>query len=135
VPKEILVPDGVPKPAAPYATAVRVKAAGSFLFLAGVVSCDVEGALLFPGDILAQTRQMVKNVIAILEAAGASPRDVVKATTYVANDAMEDFFATGASLECLQAFDHPADTLVGVAGLARSSQGQLIEIDIVAATD
>jgi len=50
------------------------------------------------------------------------------------NSVMDEFFATGASLECLKHFDHPADTLVGVAGLARSSQGQLIEIDVVAAT-
>jgi len=133
--RQVIIPESVAKPVAPYASAIRVRAAGSLVFVAGVLSTDLNGKVINKGDILGQTKQMVKNLIATLEAAGAAPENVVKTTTYVVNEAMQDFFSTKAFVECLAPFATPADTLVGVASLAGSKEGQLIEMDAIAVTD
>ncbi len=133
--KTVVQPPDVGAPAAPYSTAIKVSGVGNLLFVAGVVSSDMFGTLVHAGDILAQTRQIVKNLQSILEEAGATPECVVKTTTYVAASAMDDFFESKAFLEYLEAFDSPADTLVGVASLAGSKQGQLVEIDAIAVID
>jgi enamine deaminase RidA (YjgF/YER057c/UK114 family) len=133
--KEIITPENVANPAAPYANATRVKAVGNLVFVAGMLSCDINGEVTCKGDILGQTKQTVMNLIATLEAAGAMPENVVKTTTYVVSSAMKDFFETRSFLECLTPFNKPADTLVGVASLAGSEQGQLIEMDAIAVTD
>ena len=133
--KEIITPGNVAKPAAPYANVIKVKAAGNLIFVAGMLSCDINGEFICKGDILGQTKQMVRNLISTLEAAGARPENVVKTTTYVVSSSMKDFFETKSFLECLTPFDKPADTLVGVACLAGSEQGQLIEMDAIAVTD
>jgi 2-iminobutanoate/2-iminopropanoate deaminase len=130
--KTVIQPPDVAAPVAPYSTAIRVQAAGGLLFVAGVVSCDVFGTLVNGGDILGQTRQIIKNLTSIVHEAGCTPESVVKTTTYVASDAMKAFFATNAFREFLGAFNSPADTLVGVASLVGSEQGQLIEIDAIA---
>lgn len=132
--KEIIAPETVARPAAPYASAIKVSGAAGLVFVSGVVSSGLDGRIIHAGDILAQTRQCVRNLILTLEAAGVRPESVVKTTTYVVNSAMPDFFATQAFLEALTPF-RSTDTLVGVAGLAGSGQGQLIEIDAIAVTD
>ena len=133
--KEIITPQNVAKPVAPYASAVKVTAAGSLVFVSGVLSCDISGEVIHKGDMLGQTRQMVKNMIATLEAAGAKPENVVKTTTYIVSSSMKDFFETKSFMECLMPFNRPADTLVGVASLAGSDRGQLIEMDAIAVAD
>ena len=133
--KEIITPENVAKPAAPYGSAIKVKAAGHLVFVAGVLSCDINGDVIYKGDIFGQAKQTVRNLIATLEAAGAGPENVVKTTTYVVSNSMKDFFETKAFMECLTPFNKPADTLVGVASLAGSEQGQLIEMDAIAVTD
>jgi enamine deaminase RidA (YjgF/YER057c/UK114 family) len=133
--KQKIQPANVAKPAAPYSSVVKVQAPGSLVFLAGVLATDIDGNVLYEGDILGQTRQTVKNLVATLAAAGAAPENVVKTTTYVVSDAMKAFFETEAFLECLTALGNPADTLIGVASLAGSDRGQLIEIDAIAVTD
>lgn len=132
--KEIITPDTVAKPAAPYASVVKVTAPGSLVFVSGVVSSDMDGNIIHKGDILAQAKQTVRNLILTLEAAGVKPENVVKTTTYVVSSAMDDFFDTKAFLECLAPFN-TTDSLVGVASLAGSKQGQLIEIDAIAVTE
>ena len=133
--KEIITPDNVAKPAAPYGSAIKVKSTGSLVFVAGVLSCDIDGNVIYKGDILAQTKQTVRNLIATLEAAGARPEDVVKTTTYVVSSSMKEFFETKSFLEALTPFNRPADTLVGVASLAGTERGQLIEMDAIAVAD
>ena len=65
--KEIITPDTVAKPAAPYAAVIKVTAPGSLVFVSGVVSSDIDGNILHKGDILAQAKQTVKNLISFLE--------------------------------------------------------------------
>ena len=93
-----------------------------------------DGRIVCPGDIVGQTRQVVNNLTAMLKAAGATPESVVKTATYVADGAMKDFLGTSACIEGLSSFAAPVDTLIGVASLAGSEQGQLIEIDAIAVT-
>ena len=131
--KECINPDCVAIPVAPYSTVVKVTEATGRLFLCGMVACDINDNICFPSDIAAQTQLIVDNITKALEAVGASPENVVRTTTYVVADAMDDFFSSGASLIPLKAFDHPADTLVGVAKLHRTELGVLVEINAEAA--
>ncbi len=70
---ERLSPPGVPTPRGPYSPAVR---AGDFIFVSGQVP-------QVPGDIQAETRQVLNNVKAVLEGAGASLADVVKCSVFI----------------------------------------------------
>jgi enamine deaminase RidA (YjgF/YER057c/UK114 family) len=104
------------------------------IYTAGQVSIDERGALVGPGDLAAQTAQVMRNVGLALAAAGAGYADIVKITTYVLNYKPEDravigkarapFFADGTP---------PASTLVGVAALALPEW--LVEIEAVAVLD
>jgi len=120
---------------APYANAIKVRGAGSLVFLAGVLPVDADGNIVCPGDIVGQTRQVVKNLVATLKAAGAKPENVVKTTTYVVSSSMKDFLTTSACKDCLAPFATPTDTLVGVSCLAASDRGQLIEVNAIAITE
>jgi enamine deaminase RidA (YjgF/YER057c/UK114 family) len=84
-----------------------------------------------PGDIPAQMRQALANLRIALEDAGATMRDVLKTTVYVASSERGDLVA--AWNEVAAAFgDHDApSTLVGVTVLGYP--GQLVEIEAIAA--
>jgi len=104
------------------------------IYTAGQVSIDEHGTLVGPGDLAAQTAQVLRNVGLALAAAGATFADVVKITTYVVNykpehrvvigQARAPFFSNGAP---------PASTLVGVSALA--SPDWLVEIEAIAVVD
>ncbi|HZK50988.1 MAG TPA: RidA family protein [Actinomycetota bacterium] len=80
---EFLVPEEVPAPRAAYSHAVRI-VSGTHIVLAGQVPIDEHGDTVGPGDIEAQTRQVLKNIEGVLRGAGATFADVVKYTVYVA---------------------------------------------------
>lgn len=79
---EFLVPEEVPAPRAAYSHAVRI-VSGTHIVLAGQVPIDEHGDTVGPGDIEAQTRQVLKNIEGVLRGAGATFADVVKYTVYV----------------------------------------------------
>ena len=132
--KKIIETPEVAIPPAPYSNAISVRGAEKLIFVAGMAPAGTDGRIVCPGDIVGQTRQVVNNLTAMLKAAGATPESVVKTTTYVADGAMKDFLGTSACIEGLSSFAAPVDTLIGVASLAGSEQGQLIEIDAIAVT-
>ena len=76
----VALPDGTP---VPLSKGLR---AGDFLFFSGQLAFTDSGALL-DGDITAQTEQCLENTKALLETAGASLGDVVKATIWLTNSA------------------------------------------------
>ena len=123
------------KPYAPYSLGCIVKKVGTLIFISGVVPNDAEGNIVCKGDIRGQTQQILKNLRAIVEAAGATFNDVIKLTSYVVADAMEDYLGTmeptervgSACIDYLSSFPTPSETLVGVACLA--NEGQLIEVE------
>ena len=78
--KEAISSDRAPRAIGPYSQAIRV---GGLIFLSGQIPLDPETGELVAGDIEAQTRQVLKNLSAVLEAAGASLDDVVRTTIYL----------------------------------------------------
>jgi 2-iminobutanoate/2-iminopropanoate deaminase len=79
--KTILNPNA-PKPIGPYSQAVQ---AGKFLFISGQLAIDTKQGKIVTSDIAAQTRQVMDNIKAILEAADYNLVDVVSTTVYLAS--------------------------------------------------
>jgi 2-iminobutanoate/2-iminopropanoate deaminase len=121
---EIFVTD-LPEPASHYVHVVR---AGQLIFVSGCSALDAEGKVVGGRDVVAQTRQVLKNLGKSLEAAGASFADVCKVTVFLRNGADRDrinpvrqeYFGS----------TRPASTLVEVAGFSRDDI--LVEIEAFA---
>jgi enamine deaminase RidA (YjgF/YER057c/UK114 family) len=114
-----------------YSNAVTVTG-GKMVFVAGQVAFDAKGNIVGRGDLRAQFRQTYENVRAALAAAGATPDDVVKVTTYVVNWDPATHRAVNRE-ERARFFtgpNPPASTTVGVQGLA--IDGLLVEIEVIA---
>lgn len=69
-----IIPSGASKPIAPYVHGS--KASGEALYVAGTLAISADGASLHVGDIKAQTRYVIEQVIAVVEAAGGSVSDI-----------------------------------------------------------
>ena len=115
-----------PAPVGPYNQAVL---AGGWLYCSGQIPLDPEtGAMVGDGDVALETRQVLKNLNAVLEAAGATAQHVVRTTVFLAdlgdfqtvNGIYAEMFGTGTS---------PARACVQVAALPK---GARVEIDCVA---
>ncbi|NPV01746.1 MAG: RidA family protein [Brevinematales bacterium] len=76
---------GAPKAVGPYSQAIE---AGDFLFLSGQLPMTPSGEMV-PGDVAAQTEQVLKNVGAILQIRGLTLADVVKSEVFLKD--LEDF--------------------------------------------
>jgi 2-iminobutanoate/2-iminopropanoate deaminase len=113
-----------PKAIGPYSQAIK---ANGFVFTAGQIPIVPQSGQLVEGGIEAQTRQVLENLKAVLEAAGSSLDRVVKATVFLKN--MSDFAAMNGVYESYLGSARPARSTVAVAELPR---GSLIEIDLVA---
>jgi 2-iminobutanoate/2-iminopropanoate deaminase len=120
---EIRVP-GLAEPISHYTDAVR---AGDLLFVSGCVPVDGHGVLV-AGDVVAQARQVFANMDAVLTAAGAEFRDVVKVTVFLTDVA--DRGAVNSVRQEVFGSARPASTLVEVSGLA--VPGARVEVEAVA---
>jgi enamine deaminase RidA (YjgF/YER057c/UK114 family) len=114
--------------APPGYTHVAVAIGATLVFTAGAVPIDDQGELVGPGDIEAQTEQVLANLLRQLEAGGAGPNDVVKSTVYVASD-HDDMILVWDQVQRSPIASAPS-TLLGVALLGYT--GQLVEIEAVA---
>ncbi|MBM3293493.1 MAG: RidA family protein [Candidatus Aminicenantes bacterium] len=123
VKKEILT-DKAPKAIGPYSQGI---AAGGFVFCSGQLGTDPATGKLVEGGIEAETRQVLKNLAAVLEAAGTSLDDVVKCTVYLAD--MAEFGAMNKVYAEFFKAPFPARATTQVAGLAMKAK---VEIDAVA---
>jgi enamine deaminase RidA (YjgF/YER057c/UK114 family) len=103
--------------------------AGGLLFVSGQVALDSDGNVVGAGDMAEQTRQVFRNLTAVLQAAGASLADVVKLTYFVC-DLSAVPVIRAARNEFIDPVDPPASTLVGVTGLVHPDL--LIEVEAVA---
>ena len=83
---EKIATPNAPQAIGPYSQAIR---SGNFLFVSGQIAIDPQTATIIEGDIEAQTEQVLKNIAAIIEAAGMSLQDVVKCTCFLKD--MNDF--------------------------------------------
>jgi enamine deaminase RidA (YjgF/YER057c/UK114 family) len=104
---------------------------GGTVFTAGACPIDEQGRVVAPGDIDAQTRQALGNLVAALQAAGCGTQDVVKTTVYVASTVRADLVTAWRAVEEVFGTDGPPSTLLGVTTLGW--RDQLVEIEAVAA--
>lgn len=116
--------EGAPAAIGPYAQAV---AAGPFVFTAGQIALEPATGELVGGDAAGQTRRVMANLSAVLEAAGASWEDVVRAEIYLVD--LADFGAVNDVYAEFVGDEPPARVTVEVAALPR---GALVEIAAVA---
>lgn len=116
--------DHAPKAIGPYSQAT---VANGFLFTAGQIALDPATMEVVPGDVAAQTRQVLANLREVLRAAGCTFADVVKTTVFLRT--MDDFGAMNGVYA--EAFGEaaPARSTVAVAGLPRNV---LVEIELIA---
>ena len=101
--------------------------AGGFLFTAGQIALDPATGQVVEGDVVTQTRRVLQNLEAVLTAAGASWKDVVKTTVFLQD--MKDFPRVNEVYASVMGDARPARSTVQVAGLPR---GVLVEIELVA---
>ncbi len=116
--------DNAPRPAGPYSQAVR---AGGFIFVAGQGGVDPSTGRFVSGGVEEQTRQTLKNIEAILEAAGSSLDDVVKVSVFLKD--VGDFQAMNKVFAEFFKEPPPARTTVGVSFVVPE---MIVEIDVVA---
>src|ERR1700761_5716935 len=86
--KKIIATTDAPAAIGPYSQAIRI---GDTLFTSGQIPIDPATGNLVPGGITEQTAQALKNLTAVLGAAGLSPAHVVKTTVFLKS--MADFAA------------------------------------------
>jgi 2-iminobutanoate/2-iminopropanoate deaminase len=122
-------PDTVAPPVGTYSQAVRVETGDAvWIHVSGQIAIDLEGNLVGPGDLRAQTRQVFENLRAILEAHGATFADVVKIGTYLTT--LDDLAGMREVRSEFLTSEPPASTAVQVVALVVPDA--LIEIDLVA---
>ena len=125
--REAISASGAPKAIGPYSPGIR---AGNLLFLSGQIPIDPATGGLVEGDIAVQTEQVMRNISALLAAAGAGFQHVVRTTVFLAD--MNEFTAMN---ECYAKFvtnPPPARSTVQVARLPRDAR---VEIDVIAILD
>lgn len=100
--------------------------AGGFLYTAGQIALDPATGEMSDGDVVTQTKRVLKNLEAILQASNATWSDVVKTTVYLRD--LSDFPRVNEAYASVLGSASPARSTVQVEGLPR---GGLIEIDAV----
>ena len=122
----VSAPDAV-KPIGPYSPGIRT---GNLLFLSGQVGFDPSTGALVGDDITAQTDQVMRNIGALLNAAGVDFSSVVRTTVFLAD--MNEFAAMNAVYGRYVVDPPPARSTVQVAALPRNAR---VEIDVIAVVD
>jgi len=122
--KKIIRTDNAPKAIGPYSVGVQ---ACHFLYTAGQIGLDPKSGTIVTGGIEMETRQVMNNLKAIVETAGASMNDVIKTTVFLRD--MNDFAKMNAIYGEFFADNPPARSTVQVAGLPK---GALVEIELIA---
>ena len=121
---EAITSPNAPKPFGPYSQAIR---AGGFIFCAGQGGVDPETGRLVEGGVGEQTRQVLRNLSAVLEAAGSDLRRVVKVTVFLhdweyfqeMNEAFGEFFIENQpARSTIQGKRYPEGALVSIEAIA-----------------
>ena len=110
----------------PYSQAVRV---GNLVYTSGQIGIDPSTGNIEGADVTAQTEQVMKNLVAVLAAAGSSPEKVVKTTCFLAD--IGDFAAFNAVYGKYFS-EKPARSCVAVAALPK---GAWVEVEAIALCD
>jgi 2-iminobutanoate/2-iminopropanoate deaminase len=122
--REIIMSDNAPAPIGPYSQAIR---ANGFVFASGQIPLDPVTETIVQGGVAEQTHQVLRNLRAVLEAAGSGLQKVVKTTIFLTN--LDDFQKINQIYGEYFGEVKPARSTVQVSRLPREA---LIEIDAVA---
>ena len=122
--KRVIQTDRAPAAVGAYSQATATE---DLVFTAGQIPLTANGDLLDDADVDVQTEQALENLVAVLDAADASPEDVLKVTVYL--DDIEDFEAMNTAYEGFFETHPPARSAVGVDALPK---GVAVEIEAVA---
>ena len=116
--------DHAPGALGPYSQAI---VADGWIFASGQIPIDPETGLLVKGDVQDQTDRVLRNLAAVLSAAGGGLQTVVKTTVYLSDMAL---FSDMNAVYARHFGDHrPARATVGVGGLPRDVD---VEIEVIA---
>ena len=115
-----------PEAIGPYSQAVKV---GDFVFTSGQIALVPQSGTVEAEDIVGQTEQVMKNLTAVLEAAGSSMEKAVKTTCFLAdmndfaafNDVYGKYFTSKPARSCVAAKQLP--------------KGVLVEVEVIALAD
>ena len=121
--KEKVYTKNAPEAVGPYSQAIRY---GNLLFISGQIPIDPATGSIVTGDIEAQTKMVLENLKAILEAGGMTGKNVLKCTCFLKN--MEDFSRFNAvyndyfeeslpARECVEVARLPKDALVEISAI------------------
>ena len=122
--KEIIQTEHAPQAIGPYSQAVK---ANGFVFASGQIPTDPETAQFVAGGIKEQTEQVLKNLSAVLEAAGSDLKHVVKTTVFLLD--MGEFTAMNEVYGTFFTEQPPARATVQAARLPRDAR---VEIEAIA---
>ena len=121
--KEVISTPKAPAAVGPYSQAVKI---GDFLYTSGQIALDPATGALAPAEIKAQSEQVMKNLGAVLEAAGYTFDEVIKTTCFLQD--MGHFAAFNAVYE-KYFVSKPARSCVAAAALPK---GALVEVELIA---
>ncbi len=122
--KTIIQTPSAPAPIGPYSQAVRT---GNFLFVSGQIALDPQNGQMVTTNISVETKQVMRNIKAILEAAGAGFDNVVKTSIFLKS--MDDFAAVNEVYGSFFTKDFPARETIQVSKLPKDAN---VEISVVA---
>jgi len=125
--RRVIQTDQAAAPVGPYNQAIAAK--GEMIFVSGQVALDAKtGSLVGEGDVVAQTKQVMANVEAILNQADLTWENVVKTTIYLTNlsnfSTVNEVYGT-----YFNADTAPARACIEVSGLPK---GALVEVECIA---
>ena len=122
--KEIIYSKNAPEPIGPYSQAIKFN---NLVFTSGQIAIDPISGNFVDGDIKAQTKQTIKNIENILEAAGSDLSKVIKVTVFLKD--ITEFTAMNEIYEEYLGKSKPARSTVEASKLPKDAS---IEIDVVA---
>ena len=120
--KEVVYTKNAPEPVGPYSQAVK---ADGFLYCSGMIAIDPQNNIFINGTIEEQTKQVMKNIKALLDASGYSFSDVIKTTCFLDdmnnfskfNEIYAQYFTSKPARSCVE---------------AKLPKGAKVEVEIVA---
>ena len=123
--RKVIATDRAPRAIGPYSQAIR---AGGMLFCSGQIALDpTTGELVAPDDVRAQTRRVMDNLAAVLDAGGSGMAHVVKCTIFVTD--LGDFAAVNEEYARYFPDAPPARATIQVAALPKNAK---VEIEAIA---
>lgn len=122
--KKVISTPNAPQAIGPYSQAIQ---AGPMLFVSGQIALDPASGDLVSGDVQAQTKRVMENIKAVVEAAGGSLDSIVKCTIFLKN--MSDFARVNEVYGSYFDKAPPARATVEVSQLPKEVE---VEIDAIA---